>query len=70
VLPLTGLLFYDIAYTWPAGLETDSLRFKDFNRSWGCGIDMQMLALEVAFPADGRAYDQSEFYFSIHWGDW
>jgi hypothetical protein len=70
VIPLTGYLFYDIAYTWPARLETRSIGFKDFNRSWGCGIHLEFLAFEVAFPADGRDYDRSEFCFSINWGDW
>ena len=70
VIPLTGYLFYDIAYTWPARLETRSIGFEDFNRSWGCGIHLEFLAFEVAFPADGRDYDRSEFYFSINWGDW
>jgi hypothetical protein len=67
VIPLTGYLFYDVAYTWAAGLESSEIRFKDFRRSWGCGIHMQFMALEVAFPADERAYDRTALYLSLDW---
>jgi tetratricopeptide (TPR) repeat protein len=67
VIPLTGYLFYDIAYTWPATLKAGEIRFDDFRRSWGCGIHMEFIGLEVAFPADQRDYARTKFYLSLDW---